>query len=72
MSSSYLYEIDNDRWDQLAIPDYYYYYYYAISCTICGKLILIAGHLDLIATNEKTDKVSKLNNPVYLTILIYF
>ena len=48
----FVYEIDNDSWDQLPTPDHYY----AIPHIIDGKLTLIGGHL--IATDEKTNKVS--------------
>ena len=52
----YVYDIDNDRWDQLPTPDHYY----AIPHIIGGKLSLIGGRL--IATNKRTNKVSTFDH----------
>ena len=48
----FAYDIDNDRWGQLPIPDHYY----AVPHIIGGKLSLIGGRL--IPTNKMTNKVS--------------
>jgi len=48
----FVYEIDNDSWGQLPIPDHYY----AVPHIIGGKLTVIGGRL--ITTNKRTNKVS--------------
>ena len=52
----YVYDTDNDRWDQLPTPDHYY----AVPHIIGGKLTLIGGRL--IATNKRTNKVSTFDH----------
>ena len=51
----FVYELDNNRWGQLPLPDHFF----AIPHIIGGKLTLIGGCL--IGTNKITNKVSTFN-----------